>query len=313
MKKNKFSVFLIILLIICIFNVFYVCAADMDLETEATYRPLTDEAADCYFYLDKDTKWSKAEIEVLYNANVMNFISAEGSDGIELEYKQNADNINIYLKKAEDIPQATNETAILHFKAKAVGLGYIKFLSVKFYDRDGKELDVHANDRYIDIYKNNKNQNYEYNENGGSVVYESGLPVEVTIGDPQVYIYGTPVGDPDDPAPYIQYSTNSTLVPLRMVTAAICGFDTEKIDSSSAVRWDPETKTATVIARGKVINFCENVTYMTINGIAVAMEFGVYPEIKDGRMFVPFRALAFALDVSIEWDADTKTAIFNYR
>ncbi len=312
MRKNRFSIFAVVFFLFCILNTVCSCAAEIELKTKSTYRPLTGEDADCYFYTNNEAKWSKAEIEVLYNANVMKFISAEGCEDTVTEYKQNDDKISLKLEKAENALQTTGETAVLHFKAKAVGLGYVKFLSVRFYDKSGKELSVHSKDRYIDIYENNKKQNYEYNENGGSVVYATVAPVEVTIGDPLVYIFGTPVGDPNDPAPYIQYSTNSMLVPLRMVTAAICGFDTENINSSSAVRWDAETRTATVIADGKTIEFCENDTNMKINGTVVSMEYGVYPEIKDGRMFVPLRELAFALGVTIKWDAETQTATFNH-
>ena len=38
---------------------------------------------------------------------------------------------------------------------------------------------------------------------------------------------------------------------------------------------------------------------------------GSYAEIKDNRMFVPFRGLGYAIGVPVDWDAETKTAIFN--
>ena len=41
------------------------------------------------------------------------------------------------------------------------------------------------------------------------------------------------------------------------------------------------------------------------------MAYGVYAEIKDSRMFVPFRNLGEAVGAKVDWDAETKTAIFN--
>ena len=38
---------------------------------------------------------------------------------------------------------------------------------------------------------------------------------------------------------------------------------------------------------------------------------GVIPEIKNGRMFVPFRVLGEALGAEVNWIAESKTACFN--
>ena len=50
---------------------------------------------------------------------------------------------------------------------------------------------------------------------------------------------------------------------------------------------------------------------MNINGEDTYMENGVTAEIKDGRMFVPFRVLGEALGAEVNWDSNTKTAIYN--
>ncbi len=52
---------------------------------------------------------------------------------------------------------------------------------------------------------------------------------------------------------------------------------------------------------------------MIVNGKSIVMENGVKAEITDGRMFVPFRALGNALGVNVDWDADTKTAIYKNK
>ena len=116
-----------------------------------------------------------------------------------------------------------------------------------------------------------------------------------------------------DAAPYIQPESNSTLVPLRFAAIAISGGDVEKADSSSAIKWDAATKTATVTVKDKSIKFTAGSELMYINNTPVVMENGVKAEIKNSRMFIPFRALGNALGVAVSWEADTKTAIFSVK
>ena len=52
---------------------------------------------------------------------------------------------------------------------------------------------------------------------------------------------------------------------------------------------------------------------MTINNNPQIMENGVKAEIKDSRMFIPFRALGRALGVQVDWNAETKTAIYKAK
>lgn len=141
--------------------------------------------------------------------------------------------------------------------------------------------------------------------------------VEVTIGESTIKMDGEDVAM--DVAPYIQTSSNSTMVPLRFVSLAI-GVDAENAtsaDESNKVMWDANTKTATVLyAAGngqKIIQFTAGSNIMTIDGTAVPMEYGVVAEITDSRMFVPFRALGQALGVPVAWDAETRTAIYNQK
>jgi hypothetical protein len=153
-----------------------------------------------------------------------------------------------------------------------------------------------------------------------TIVTETGTldsVVEVTIGESTIKMDGEDVQM--DVAPYIQASSNSTMVPLRFVSLAI-GVDADNVsnaDESSKVMWDANTKTATVLyAAGngqKIIQFTAGSNVMTIDGTAVPMENGVVAEITDSRMFVPFRALGQALGVPVTWDAETKTAIYNQK
>jgi len=122
-----------------------------------------------------------------------------------------------------------------------------------------------------------------------------------------------------DVAPYIQSTTNSMMVPLRFVSLAL-GVDTNGVDdadNSSKVSWDANSKTATIFyAAGngqKLIQFTAGSSTMVVDGTSIPMANGAVAEIRDGRMFVPFRALGQALGVPVSWDQDTFTAIYNQK
>ncbi len=132
--------------------------------------------------------------------------------------------------------------------------------------------------------------------------------IRVSIGSSYVSIDGKSYAM--EAAPYIQTSSSSTLVPLRFVAIAILGDDIENADDSSIIGWNAATKTASITANGNVIQFTANSNIMNINGNPVAMDNGVIAEITDGRMYIPFRALGNALGVDVDWDSDTKTAIY---
>ncbi len=142
--------------------------------------------------------------------------------------------------------------------------------------------------------------------------------VSVTIGETTITVDGQAYTM--DVAPYIQASSDSTLVPLRFVSLAL-GVDSEAVesvdaaDASDAVTFDPVTKTATIYyAEGTnrtVIAFTAGSNIMKVNGAEVPMNYGVTAEITDSRMFVPFRALGTALGVKVTWDDATRTATYN--
>ncbi len=122
------------------------------------------------------------------------------------------------------------------------------------------------------------------------------------------------VGDAEfivDAVPYIQPESSSTLIPLRFVAIAISGEDVGNADTSSIVGWDANSKTASVKAKKHTVLYTAGSNVMTVDGKAVTMDNGAKAEIKDGRMYIPFRALGNALGVKVDWNADTKTAIFS--
>lgn len=130
--------------------------------------------------------------------------------------------------------------------------------------------------------------------------------VTVTIGQSVVKIGDSEIAV--DAAPYIQTASNSTLVPLRVVSLAIMGGDVANADSSEAIQWNNDTKTATILAGNKVVQFTANSEIMVVDQKNMVMENGVKAELKDGRMYVPFRALGKALGVEVQWDADARAA-----
>lgn len=139
--------------------------------------------------------------------------------------------------------------------------------------------------------------------------------VKVTIGEKTILIDDE--AQDMDVAPYIQASSNSTMVPLRFVAVAL-GVDPNSIsnpDESSKVSWNANTKTVTIYygagTSQKIIQFQAGSNNMVVDGSAIPMDYGVVAEIKDDRMFVPFRALGNALGVNVTWDADTRTATYN--
>lgn len=126
--------------------------------------------------------------------------------------------------------------------------------------------------------------------------------VEVQIGAKYIVVNGKKVTI-DAPA-YIQKFSSSTMIPLRAVSQGVVG-------NKECVKWDAETKTATIGFEGNEIRFTAGSNMAYINGKSVEMPNGVKAEITSSRMFVPFRALGEALGAKVRWDSETKTAYFN--
>ncbi len=143
----------------------------------------------------------------------------------------------------------------------------------------------------------------------------SSKTVEVTIGKKNITIDGEIYEI--DVAPYIQTKSGSTMVPLRFVMIAL-GIDSDNIgsfDESNKVSYDPNSKTATMFYNNgnniTTIQFTAGSSFMKINGSDIFMGNDVIAEIIDGRMFIPFRAIGTAINVSVDWNAITKTAIYS--
>ncbi|MBR4015731.1 MAG: hypothetical protein IKI88_05970 [Anaerotignum sp.] len=106
-----------------------------------------------------------------------------------------------------------------------------------------------------------------------------------------------------DVAPYIDMN-GRTMLPLRAFAHAL------SIDNSD-ITWDDATKTATVRRPdGKTIVVQIGVNVVIVNGVRTVID--TTPVIKDGRTFLPFRAMFNAFGISddcIVWDNTNKRVI----
>ena len=130
--------------------------------------------------------------------------------------------------------------------------------------------------------------------------------VKVTANSPVIRVNDTEMVM--DTAPFVSTLSDSMMVPVRFVSMGL-GIEAHR------VLWSPDTSTVTVDAGERIIQFQTNSSIMRINGIEVPMLNAngqpVYSEVRDERAFIPFRALADALNIFIDWDAATATATFD--
>lgn len=94
---------------------------------------------------------------------------------------------------------------------------------------------------------------------------------------------------------------NRTLIPLRGV------FDKMGYE----ITWEPNTKTATFTKGETVIEVTANTSIYKVNGEEKTMD--VWAQIINSSMLVPLRAIGEATGATVDWQAETKTAIINEK
>lgn len=122
--------------------------------------------------------------------------------------------------------------------------------------------------------------------------------VELTIGSTKAYING--VENTLDAAPINR--NNRTMLPVRFLANAF-GV------SNDGIKWDADTRTATLTNSEVTIIVTIDAPTMTVNGQSVALDSPAI--IESNRTYLPVRAIANALGVSndnIVWDGVTSTA-----
>lgn len=97
-------------------------------------------------------------------------------------------------------------------------------------------------------------------------------------------------------------SNNYTMLPVRAVAVAL-GIDND------AIVWNAETRTATIFYGSRIISMTIDADTMTVNGTIIPTATSV--EVVNGRMFIPMRDLATAMNAKLNWDAVNRIATFN--
>ena len=123
--------------------------------------------------------------------------------------------------------------------------------------------------------------------------------VEVPVGKDYI-VAGDKVIALDVPA-YIN-ADNYTMLPVRAVAVAL-GIDND------AIVWNAETRTVTIFHGARIISMTVGAKVMTVNGTVIPTATSV--EVVNGRMFIPMRDLATAMNAKLDWNPVTRTATFN--
>jgi len=92
-----------------------------------------------------------------------------------------------------------------------------------------------------------------------------------------------------------------TLVPLRGVFDSM-GFDVE---------WDASTRSAEISNSLNDITMTENINRIVANTRTIDID--VAPQILNGRLMIPLRAVAESVDADVEWDGNSRTVSIYYN
>lgn len=153
--------------------------------------------------------------------------------------------------------------------------------STKVYKNIGSDMTI-SDTQY---YSNNNDNNIEH-----KVVF--------VVGADKVNIDGV-YSSVDEP-PYL--SNGRTMLPLRAVTETLKAFK-----NNVNISWNSVNKEVMIFIDDNKIVFKVGSDYYTFNGENRKMT-GM-PEIKKGRVFIPVRDIANAMDIDINWNALSKEVI----
>jgi hypothetical protein len=128
----------------------------------------------------------------------------------------------------------------------------------------------------------------------------SGAPsstyVVLTIGSMDMEVNG--LTRKLDAAPFIK--DGRTLLPIRALIEALGG----------SVNWNGTTKTATVTLGSRTVALTIGSTTALVNGTPITLD--VAPEIRNGRTFLPLRAVAENLGLDLAWEPISRTISLTY-
>ncbi|MDR1001522.1 MAG: copper amine oxidase N-terminal domain-containing protein [Clostridiales bacterium] len=137
------------------------------------------------------------------------------------------------------------------------------------------------------------------------------LTQEVRIGIGQSFytVNGTTFSLETGAEAYLE--NGNTMVPVRFVSNALGIRDDQII-------WDQGNKTVTIITPSKVVQFTVGEATITVDGVKIPAVGAdkvtpVSAVLKDppGRTFLPIRALGEVFGITVDWEAETQTVIYN--
>ncbi|MDO9100319.1 MAG: stalk domain-containing protein [Caldisericota bacterium] len=128
------------------------------------------------------------------------------------------------------------------------------------------------------------------------VTAPSSIYVLLTIGSRNMEVNG--LTRTLDAAPFIK--DGRTLLPVRVLVEVLGG----------TVQWNPSTKTATVLLGSRTVALTIGSKTALVNGAPITLD--VAPEIKNGRTFLPLRALAENLGLDLAWEPISQTISLTY-
>ncbi|MDR0999259.1 MAG: copper amine oxidase N-terminal domain-containing protein [Clostridiales bacterium] len=136
------------------------------------------------------------------------------------------------------------------------------------------------------------------------------LTQEVRVGLGQSYYTAGSKTYDMEAAAYLYGDAGALMVPLRFVSNAFGLND-------SQIVWDDINKTATIFAPNRTLQFTLGKSVMIVDGVAINMyspapeNLPIAAEIKNDRMYIPFRPLGDAFGIPVEWDSTTNEAVYN--
>ena len=95
-----------------------------------------------------------------------------------------------------------------------------------------------------------------------------------------------------DVAPYIEPSSNRTMVPIRFIAEAL----------GATVSWNNATQTDTISLYDKTLTIVLNTQLPNNMGSSMLI---------NDRLFVPIRYVSEQLGARVDWDADTRTVVIS--
>jgi hypothetical protein len=131
---------------------------------------------------------------------------------------------------------------------------------------------------------------------GGIVTAPSSIYVLLTIGSTDMEVNG--LTRKLDAAPFIK--DGRTLLPIRALIEALGG----------SVQWNPSTRTATVLLGSRTVALTIGSTTALVNGSPITLD--VAPEIRNGRTFLPLRAVAENIGLDLAWEPISRTISLTY-